>query len=134
MHGYPRFTGDLDVWIATDPSNAEKVVEVLKEFWFGNMFSIADFQKQGYAIQIGRQPSRVDILTSIDAVNFDDAYKSRRTIKADRLTLPVIGLTDLLTNKRATGRPQDLADVSKLEGKKQNAANLRANGWPGCLA
>lgn len=117
LHGYPRFTADLDVWIATDPANAEKVVNVLKEFGFGNMFSVHDFQKRGYAIQLGRQPSRIDILTSIDAVEFDDAYANRRTVKAEGLTLPVIGLPELLTNKRATARPQDLADVSKLEAK-----------------
>jgi hypothetical protein len=119
LHGYPRFTADLDVWIATDPGNAEKVLQVLKDFGFGNMFSVQDFQKRGYAIQLGRQPSRIDILTSIDAVEFDDAYKNRQRIKADGLALPVIALPDLLTNKRATARPQDLADVAKLETQRK---------------
>ena len=115
LHGYPRFTGDLDVWVATDPENAERVTKVLLEFGFGSLkFSAQDFTRPGYAIQLGRPPYRIDILTSIDAVAFSPAYRRRRTVRAGRLTIPFIALGDLLRNKRATGRPQDLADVEKL--------------------
>jgi hypothetical protein len=119
LHGHPRFTGDLDIWVATDPSNAEKVAMVVKEFGFGSLFSVKDFQKAGYAIQLGRPPYRIDILTSIDAVEFETAYKKRKTIRSQGLSLPLIGRADLIANKRATGRPQDIADVAKLQTKRR---------------
>ena len=115
LHGYPRFTGDLDVWVATDPENAARVAKVLSDFGFGSLkFSAEDFVRPGYAIQLGRPPYRIDILTSIAAVAFSTAYRRRRMVRAGTLTIPFIALGDLLKNKRATGRPQDLADVEKL--------------------
>jgi hypothetical protein len=115
LHGYPRFTGDLDVWIAADPENAVRVIKVLSDFGFGSLkFSARDFVRPGYAIQLGRPPYRIDILTSIDAVAFARAYRRRRVVRAGTLTIPFIALEDLLKNKRATGRPQDLADVERL--------------------
>jgi hypothetical protein len=115
LHGYPRFTGDLDVWIATDPENAVRVAKVLSDFGFGSLgFSARDFTRPGYAIQLGRPPYRIDLLTSIDAVTFARAYPRRRTVRAGALAIPFIALEDLLKNKRAAGRPQDLADVAKL--------------------
>jgi hypothetical protein len=115
LHGYPRFTGDLDVWVATDPENAERVTKALSDFGFGSLkFTAQDFARPGYAIQLGRPPYRIDILTSIDAVAFSGAYRRRRTVRAGPLAMPFIALEDLLRNKRATGRPQDLADVEKL--------------------
>ncbi|MGZ5505159.1 MAG: nucleotidyltransferase [Limisphaerales bacterium] len=119
LHGHPRFTGDLDIWVATDPLNAGKVATVVKEFGFGGLFSVNDFQKAGYAIQLGRPPYRIDILTSIDAIEFEAAYQKRKTIRAQGLTLPLIGRAELIANKRATGRPQDIADVAKLETKRR---------------
>src|SRR5438445_8377336 len=87
FHGYPRYTGDLDVWVAIDPSNAVRVEEVLKDFGFGSLFSADDFSKSGYAIQLGRPPYRIDILTSIDAVEFEAAYNSRKLIDAEDVKL-----------------------------------------------
>ena len=115
LHGSPRFTGDLDVWIATGPENATRVAKVLADFGFASLkFSAKDFARPGYAIQLGRPPYRIDILTSIDAVAFSRAYRRRRKVRAGALTIPFIALQDLLRNKRATGRAQDLADVEKL--------------------
>lgn len=120
LHGYPRFTGDLDVWIATDLENAERVAKVLSDFGFGSLkFNAKDFARPGYAIQLGRPPYRIDILTSIDAVNFSRAYRRRRTVRAGKLTIPFIALEDLLRNKRATGRAQDLADVERLRSAEK---------------
>jgi hypothetical protein len=120
FHGYPRFTGDLDVWIATDPENAFRVAKALSDFGFGSLkFSAEDFVRPGYAIQLGRPPYRIDILTSIDAVAFSRAYRRRRTVRIGALTIPFIALEDLLKNKRATGRPQDLADVERLRPAKK---------------
>ena len=115
FHGYPRYTGDLDIWVAIDPANALRVEKVLKDFGFGSIFSEADFSKAGYAIQLGRPPYRIDILTSIDGADFESAYPLRKLVHADGVELPFIGLDHLLANKRAAGRPQDLLDVSKLE-------------------
>ena len=115
FHGNPRFTADLDVWVATDPVNAARVEKAIKEFGFGRLFKAGDFSKPGYAVQLGRQPYRIDILTSIDAVDFATAYKRRKVLKAGGLELPFIGLDELLLNKRATGRRHDLEDAEKLE-------------------
>jgi predicted nucleotidyltransferase len=114
FHGCPRFTADLDVWVATDANNAVRVNEVLKEFGFGNLFDVHDFSKPGYAIQLGRPPYRIDILTSIQGVDFALAYARRKILKADGLELPFIGLDELLVNKRAAGRLHDLDDAAKL--------------------
>lgn len=114
FHGCPRFTADLDVWVATDPANAARIEQVVKDFGFGRLFKAGDFSKPGYAVQLGRQPYRIDILTSIEAVNFAAAYKRRKVLKAGGLELPFIGLDELVVNKRATGRRHDLDDAEKL--------------------
>jgi predicted nucleotidyltransferase len=122
FHGNPRFTADLDVWVATDPDNAARVEQAVKDFGFGKLFKAGDFSKPGYAVQLGRQPYRIDILTSIEAVDFAAAYPRRKVLKAGGLELPFISLHELLVNKRATGRRHDLDDAEKLEagshGKK----------------
>ena len=115
FHGHPRYTGDLDVWVAIDSVNAARVEQTLNEFGFGRLFKPDDFTRPGYAIQLGRPPYRIDILTSIDAVDFEAAYKHRKVFQAEGLTLSFIGLAELLANKRATGRPHDLGDAEKLE-------------------
>ena len=130
FHGHPRFTGDLDVWIATHPGNAARVQRALKDFGFGNLFKAEDFSRPGYAIQLGRPPYRIDLLTSIDGVQFAAAYKRRKTVKAGGLKLPFIGLDDLLANKRAAARPQDSADVSKLETRKSRLAKKKSGSKP----
>ena len=125
FHGNPRFTADLDVWVATDSDNAARVEQVVKDFGFGKLFKVSDFSKPGYAIQLGRQPYRIDILTSIEAVDFDVAYQRRKILKAGGLKLPFISLEDLLVNKRATGRRHDLDDAEKLESGKSVIAKTR---------
>jgi hypothetical protein len=115
FHGHPRFTGDLDIWIATDPENASRMDQVVRDFGFGKLFKPGNFLKPGYAVQLGRPPYRIDILTSIDAVDFAKAYRQRKVLKAGGLTLPFIGLEELIVNKRATGRLHDLDDAVKLE-------------------
>ncbi len=90
FHGFPRFTADLDLWVATDARNALRVNQALTEFGFGSLFDADDFSKPGYAIQLGRPPYRIDILTSIQGINFALAYARRKTLKADGLKLPFI--------------------------------------------
>jgi len=130
LHGYPRFTGDFDVWVATDPENAMRLAKVLADFGFAGLkYSAKDFARPGYAIQLGRPPYRIDLLTSIDAVTFSRAYRRRRMVRAGALAIPFISLDDLLRNKRATGRPQDLADVAKLcSAVKRRSVSARPRG------
>jgi Nucleotidyl transferase of unknown function (DUF2204) len=115
VHGAPRFTGDLDTWIWIDRSNAERVLAVLEAFGFGSLpISAADLMSPDLVIQLGYPPHRIDLLTGIDGVEFDEAWHRRVTITVDGDELPFISRDDLITNKKAAARPQDLADVAAL--------------------
>ena len=116
VHGAPRYTGDLDAWIWLDRTNAERVVEALRQFGFGSLgLSVADFTTNDTVIQLGRPPHRIDLLTTIDGVSFDDAWTRRVQFTAGDLSVPCISREDLIANKSAVGRPQDLADVERLK-------------------
>lgn len=118
-HGHPRYTGDLDFWVAADPANAQQVLEALKAFGFGELgISQNDLIEPGQVIQLGFPPRRIDLLTSIDGVDFAPCFARRMTVMVDGLTLNFIALEDLKTNKRAAGRPQDLADLFALEERQ----------------
>ncbi|MGH7926671.1 MAG: nucleotidyltransferase [Candidatus Binatia bacterium] len=115
-HGLPRATGDLDLWVRCDDENAKRVWRALAKFGAPlSEISESDFSDQGLVFQIGVEPSRIDILTSIDDVEFDEGYKDRLEIEVDGLRVHVIGREHLIANKKAVGRPQDLADVARLE-------------------
>jgi hypothetical protein len=122
FHGKPRHTGDLDIWIKPSSDNANKMVLVLKEFGFGSLaLSPSDFLKENYVTQLGYPPLRIDILNSISGVSFDEALANSLTTKVDDLDIIYIGLLELIQNKVATGRKQDLADIESLEKlKKKN--------------
>lgn len=116
IHGYPRATGDLDIWIDATPENARIAFAALQAFGAPlNELTVADLTRPGVVYQIGLPPARIDILTEIDGVTFADAWTRRTDGKSGALHFPVIGSTDLLTNKRATGRTKDLADAEALE-------------------
>jgi hypothetical protein len=120
-HGIPRATGDLDVWIRPTRANAERAYAALAKFGAPlTDLTVDDLTREGTVFQIGVPPARIDILTSITGVTFDEAWPGRLvTPVAPKLEVPVLGREDLLRNKRAVGRPQDLADVAWLEtGKK----------------
>jgi hypothetical protein len=114
-HGYPRATMDIDVWIASTPENARRVVAALEDFGFGGqklsetMFLVAD-----QIIRMGLPPMRIEIMTSIDGVEFDDAYQQRVEDELDGVTVKLIGLHHLKRNKQAAARPKDLADLEEL--------------------
>jgi hypothetical protein len=114
-HGYVRATGDLDIWIRADAENAARVWRGLLEFGA----PLDNLQQHELTLpdliyQIGVPPNRIDILTSISGVEFDTAWDNRIDIRIESLEVPVLGRTDLIENKRAAGRPQDLADVNHL--------------------
>ena len=117
VHGRPRATKDLDVWVEASVDNAPKVINGLVEFGAPLMgLTEADLQSPGIGLQIGVEPGRIDVLTSVSGVRFEDAWP--RKVQADfaeGVRCNVIGLDELLQNKRAAGRPQDLADVAALE-------------------
>ena len=114
-HGYPRATDVFDAWVWANSENAEKIIECLTEFGFGKLnLSADDFTTLDRVVQLGYPPYRIDIITSISGVEFDTAWANRLVIDVDGLQVPFIGRDDLLTNKRATGRPRDLLDVEYL--------------------
>ena len=117
FHGKPRFTGDLDILIRPAPDNAARLAEVLKQFGFGpSQFTETDFLEQGQLIQLGRVPHRIDLLTSISGVPNDEAFATKVSGEIDKLPVSILSKTLLIRNKRAVGRPQDLADLKLLEG------------------
>ena len=117
LHGKPRHTGDLDIWIDLSEDNAAKLITVLKEFGMGSLgLKKEDFLKPGFINQIGYPPLRIDILNSIDGISFNDASAGMQIIHLeDGLLLNYIGLDDFLLNKQASGRKQDLADIREIK-------------------
>ena len=117
-HGIPRATADLDIWIRPSDENATRVESALTSFGApGSVVGRDDLRSPGIVVQIGVAPQRIDVLTSIDGVEFDDAWRHRTEVDIDGLRVPVIGRRHLIQNKKAVGRPQDLADVARLESE-----------------
>jgi hypothetical protein len=118
VHGVPRATGDLDVWVRTTADNARRVRSALARFGapIGGLTE-TDLLRAGTVFQIGVAPNRVDILTSIDGVAFEEAWLGRRMARIEGLDIPVVSRAHLIRNKKAVGRPQDLADVARLEAE-----------------
>lgn len=115
-HGLPRATGDIDLWVRATPENAERVMSALARFGAPLADVVAeDFASPGVVFQVGVAPRRVDILTVIDGIGFEEAWGGRSEIEIDGLRVCVIGRGHLLRNKRASGRPKDLVDARWLE-------------------
>lgn len=115
LHGHPRYTKDLDIWLEMSEENADVMIEVLKDFGFGNMdVSREDFLQEGMVVQLGFPPNRIDLINSPDGVNFAECFESKIEIEIDGLKISVIDLENLKKNKKASGRLQDLADLEKL--------------------
>jgi hypothetical protein len=129
-HGLPRATGDLDAWVWLDIDNARRTMAALTDFGFGGLGLTADdFSRAGQVVQLGYPPYRIDVLTGIDGVGFDEAWPRRLTIDLDGLPLHVIGLDDLIRNKVAADRPQDRVDVDRLR-RADGASTSRRPPWP----
>ncbi|PKN90642.1 MAG: hypothetical protein CVU44_23100 [Chloroflexi bacterium HGW-Chloroflexi-6] len=117
QYGEPRFTKDLDLWISTDIANAEAVYKALKEFGAPlTEMSVDDFSEEGYFYQMGVPPVRVDVLMGIPGATFEKCWSRRQIVDFDGLKVNFISKQDLVTAKRASGRPQDLIDADLLEG------------------
>jgi hypothetical protein len=114
-HGYPRATGDMDVWIAIHPDNAQKMVQVLKDFGFDHPELTPElFLQENKIIRMGHPPMRLEISTGISGVEFDECYASRIADTIDDVEVNIIDLPHLKINKKAAGRLKDLADLENL--------------------
>lgn len=121
-HGYPRLTGDVDIWYEQINDNVERLYLALADFWGGTVPGVAtadDLMVRGVILQFGRPPHRVDLLSSVDGVTFDEAWARRveESLECDdgrSISVTIIGLVDLIANKRAAGRHKDLDDVQHL--------------------
>ena len=116
FYGHPRSTGDMDIWVALTENNAKKIVEALKEFGF-NVAELNEklFLEKENNIRMRNPPLQIEILTSIDGVDFPKCYRNKKTETINYVEINFISLEDLKKNKKASGRHQDLADLEKLE-------------------
>ncbi len=115
-HGHPRATGDLDIWIRLSTKNAQRVFQALQAFGAPlTNLSLEDLSQPDTVFQIGVSPFRIDLLTSITGVDFVQAWQNKMAMTIEEQDVFCIGLDDLIVNKKATGRPKDLADIDSLE-------------------
>jgi hypothetical protein len=116
LHGHPRYTRDIDIWIEMSPENAANMIKALEQFGFGSLgLQVEDFLAPDQVIQLGYPPSRIDLITTPPGVDFESCYASRVEETFEEVSVSFIGLADLKKAKRASGRLQDLADLEELE-------------------
>jgi len=116
LYGHVRGTKDLDLWVYADPQNAPLLIKALARFGAPMQdISASDFELEGTVFQIGTAPIRIDIITRIAGLNFEEAMHNINIMEIDGLQVPVISIEDLIKNKKASGRFQDLADARILE-------------------
>ena len=114
-YGYPRATGDMDIWISTKKENADKVIQAFKEFGFDVPdLSSELFTKENQITRIGVPPLRIEILTTISGVTFEECFPNRKVVSIDNININLISLEDLKKNKAASKRHRDLDDLEKL--------------------
>lgn len=117
LHGIPRATGDLDIWIRPDRTNAARVWDAMVAFGapVGAVgISRDDLEARGTVIQLGLPPRRIDLLTQLSGLEFDEAWRNRMSVPIEQVDIPFLGRSELIRNKRASGRPKDLADLDAL--------------------
>jgi hypothetical protein len=118
VHARPRATGDLDIWVRPTPENAGRVMDALEAFGAPlDELTTEDLASGDLVFQIGVAPNRIDILTGIGSLAFEEAWTNRVEVSLWGQTVPVIGRDELIRAKRDAGRPRDLADLSELEGE-----------------
>lgn len=114
-HGVPRATGDLDLWLRPTPENARRVWHALEQFGAPlHELTLEDLYHPDVVFQIGVVPQRIDLLTSIAGVTFEEAWGNRGVVEIEGTDVPVLGRSDLIRNKRTVGRARDLADIEEL--------------------
>jgi hypothetical protein len=116
FHAKPRYTKDIDVFVEPTAANAANLLAALNDFGFGGLgLTLDDFSSAGQTVQLGMPPTRIDLLTVIDGVTFDEAWAGRVAGRYGEQPVQYIGRAELIRNKRASGRPQDLVDLEALE-------------------
>ena len=120
IHGYPRSTKDFDVCIKISEENASKMVQVIKDFGFASLkLTKEDFLKRDFITQLGHEPVRIDILNDLNGVPFEQAWMNKSVMDFEDYKINFIGYYELLKVKEKAGRPQDLADISKLKSRNK---------------
>ncbi len=115
LHGYPRYTKDIDIWIEMSPDNANRMLQALRQFGFASLdLQPEDFMTPNQVIQLGYPPNRIDLITTPDGVDFVTCYVARLEVEIAGIQVNFIDLENLRVNKRASGRLQDLADLENL--------------------
>lgn len=116
VHGHPRYTGDLDIWLNPTAANAEKILACVNDFGFSSYnLTIQDFTKENNVVQLGYPPLRIDLLTTIDGVSFVECFANKKEVEIDDLTVNFISYKDLVANKKSTGRFRDLDDIENMK-------------------
>lgn len=119
FHGRPRYTGDIDFFVSSDPDNADALMQVIEAFGFGHTgIERDDFLKADHVIQLGREPNRIDILTGISGVDFNQAWQNREQGTVSGVSVLVVSRDLLIKNKRAANRAKDQGDIKLLEKTK----------------
>jgi predicted nucleotidyltransferase len=115
LHGFPRYTGDLDVFVAISQRNAANLLKVFSDFGFPDLgLDPKDFAEPDTVVEIGREPLKIQVLTGVDGVTFEACHRRRVMVDADGLQIPFISLEDLLANKAASPRAKDKIDLEEL--------------------
>jgi hypothetical protein len=116
-HGFPRATGDIDIWVEPSEENSARVYRSMAAFGAPlHEIDEAAFTTPGVVFQIGVAPRRIDIITTISGVSFREAYEQSQVVEIEGMPVPILSLGDLIRNKRATGRDKDRLDAERLEG------------------
>ncbi len=116
LHGFPRYTGDIDFFVAVNEENSLKILRVFEKFGFGDIGIVReDFLKHDHVVEIGREPRKIQVLTGIDGVEYEECLPQKVEIRIDGQIVKFIGRADLLRNKAASGRAKDLIDLAELK-------------------
>lgn len=116
LHGFPRYTGDIDVFIAVSEENARMVLKTFADFGFGDLgLRESDFLEEETVVEIGREPLKIQVLTGIDGVAFEECWNERKEVELSGSTVPFIGIESLLRNKEASSRAKDKIDLEELK-------------------
>jgi|SRR5947209_4051884 len=122
-HGFPRATGDIDIWVRNSSENAQKIMRALSKFGVPvSHLSEEDFTAPDLIVQLGVEPCRIDLLTGIDGIEFDEAWQNKIGVTIDELEIDILSKEDLLKNKLATGRDKDKGDIIWLEKNQSGEA------------
>ncbi len=116
LHGFPRYTGDIDFFVAISEQNAVALLNVFEQFGFGDLgLNSSDFLREDFVVEIGREPQKIQVLTGIDGVCFEDCKSKEVIVDIKGLPVRFMDKDNLIRNKRASGRPKDLIDLDVLE-------------------